>query len=73
MVAQTNALQLKPLPVSAYLRNTTSLLGIGTLNPLELQSRFGDNPLKFQVSCPQLSPNETAVLKGFNLHTYCLL
>ena len=27
-----------------------------TLTPLELQSRFGDNPLKIQVSCPQLSP-----------------
>ena len=23
---------------------------------LELQSRFGDKPAKFQVSCPQLSP-----------------
>ena len=28
---------------------------------LELQSHFGDNPLKFQVGCPQIG---TAVLKG---------
>ena len=28
---------------------------------LELQSHFGDNPLKFQVVCPQIG---TAVLKG---------
>ena len=27
-----------------------------SLTPLELQSRFGDNALKFQVICPQLSP-----------------
>ena len=26
------------------------------LTPLELQSRFGGNPLKIQVSRPQLSP-----------------
>ena len=31
------------------------------LTPLEPQSRFGDNPLKFQVICPQ---NGTAVPKG---------
>ena len=31
------------------------------LTLLEPRSRFGDNPLKFQVVCPQ---NGTAVLKG---------
>ena len=31
------------------------------LNLLELQSHFGDNPVKFQVLCPQ---NGAAVLKG---------
>ena len=34
-----------------------------TLTPLELQSRFGDKLLKFQVVCPQ---NGTAVQKGLN-------
>ena len=34
------------------------------LTRLELQSRFGDTPLKFQVICPQ---NETAVLKGLKV------
>ena len=28
----------------------------GQLTLLELQSRFGDTPLKFQVVCPKLSP-----------------
>ena len=31
---------------------------------VELQSHFGDNPLKFQVVCPQIG---TAVLKGLSL------
>ena len=35
--------------------------GLG-LTLLELQSHFGDNPLKFQVVCPQIG---TAVLNGF--------
>ena len=33
------------------------------LTLLELQSHFGDNPVKFQVVCPQIG---TAVLKGLN-------
>ena len=34
----------------------------GTIvDPLELQSHFGGNPVKFQVVCPQIG---TAVLKG---------
>ena len=33
------------------------------LTLLELQSHFGDNPLKFQVLFPQIG---TAVLKGFS-------
>ena len=34
------------------------------LTHLELHSRFGDKPLKFQINCPQ---NETAVLKGLSM------
>ena len=33
------------------------------LTLLELQSHFGDNPLKFRVLCPQIG---TAVLKGLS-------
>ena len=41
------------------------------LTPLAPQSRFGDNPLKFKVICPQ---NGTAVLKGLILISHsCLL
>ena len=35
----------------------------GSLTLLELQSRFGDKPVKFGVICPQ---NGTAVLKGLS-------
>ena len=37
------------------------------VNLLELQSRFGDKPVKFQVFCPQ---NVTAVLKGLRSSPY---
>ena len=43
-------------------------LPTGLLTLLELQSHFGDKPLKFQVICPQ---NGTAVLKG--LISICVL
>ena len=36
------------------------------LTLLELQSHFGDNPLKFQVVCPQIG---TAVLKELTVLT----
>ena len=39
------------------------------LTLLELQSHFGDNPVKFEVVCPQIG---TAVLKGLRIGT-CLL
>ena len=37
-----------------------------SLTLLELQSHCGENPLKFQVVCPQIG---TAVLKGLNTST----
>ena len=36
------------------------------LTPLELQSRFGDKALKFQVICPQLSPKRDWSSKRVN-------
>ena len=36
------------------------------LTLLELQSHFGDNPIKFQVVCPQIG---TAALKGLRLQS----
>ena len=39
---------------------------VATLTLLELQSLFGDNPLKFQVVCPQIG---TAVLKELRCST----
>ena len=36
------------------------------LTPLELQSRFGDKALKFQVICPQLSPKRDCSFKRVN-------
>ena len=38
--------------------------GTTRLTPLEPQSHVGDNPVKFQVVCPQ---NGTAVLKGLRV------
>ena len=43
-----------------YLEDHTTLTPSITLTLLELQSHFGDKPLKFQGVCPQ---NGTAVLK----------
>ena len=37
-----------------------------SLTLLELQSRFGDTPLKFQVVCPQLSPKRDCGPKRVN-------
>ena len=36
------------------------------LTPLELQSRFGDTPAKFQVVCPKLSPKRDCGSKRVN-------
>ena len=36
------------------------------ITPLELQSRFGDKELKFQVICPQLSPKRGCSPKRAN-------
>ena len=51
--------------VSTFILRKTFLTvgggGLLSLTPLEPQSRFGDNPLKFQVLCPQIG---TSVLKG---------
>ena len=43
------------LPTRVVLRLNNSVRR-PILTPLELQSRFGDKTLKFQVICPQLSP-----------------
>ena len=40
---------------------------------LELQSRFGDKPLKFQVSCPQLSRKRVCSPKRVTLFPFQLL
>ena len=45
----------------------TILVEQPSLTLLELQSHFGDKPLKFQVVC---TPNGTAVLKGFSANRY---
>ena len=41
---------------NANSRSRASIDATEGLTPLELQSRFGGNPLKFQVNCLQLSP-----------------
>ena len=52
-----NASVYTPLDIPPY----EDRLDTAVISLLELQSRFGDTPLKIQVVCPQ---NGTAVLKG---------
>ena len=48
----------------AHFRPNIFWIRAGSLTPLELQSRLGDNPLEFQVIFPICPQNETAVLTG---------
>ena len=70
--ALVGATHFRAFPVQARLPHPWTL-SAPTLTLLELQSRLGDTPLKFQAICPQLSPKRDYGPKRVNtpLPTTC--